>query len=384
MRRLELFAGGLLALALAAPAAAHDLAFTDTVVLLKTDGSYQVDLACDLDALLLGVAPTTDALQVVAAIQALSPEELAREEAELAQMFLRRVRVRVDGEPVMPSVTFPDREAGLAATSTVPTVLGTTARLTGRLSPGAELVTLQVSSGFPPVVLAYLHQASGTGWRRPLEQGVEGPPMRVSGPWPRSPEMAGTSEGAAEEGAIETAGTYVKLGFEHILPAGIDHVLFVLGLFLLSTRWRPLLMQVTAFTLAHTVTLALATLGVVSLPSRLVETVIALSIAWVAIENVVFDQPKPWRPALVFGFGLLHGLGFAGVLAELGLPEGQLWTALLSFNVGVELGQLTVLALAFGATWAWRDKPWYWIRVVVPASLAIAAVGLFWAVQRAM
>jgi hypothetical protein len=130
------------------------------------------------------------------------------------------------------------------------------------------------------------------------------------------------------------------------------------------------------------VTLALATYGVVTLPSRIVEPLIALSIAYVAVENVFTEELKPWRVWVVFAFGLLHGLGFAGVLGELGLPRGELAAALLAFNAGVELGQLAVILLALLALGAFRHRAGYRRRVVVPASLAIAAVGLYWAVER--
>jgi hypothetical protein len=137
------------------------------------------------------------------------------------------------------------------------------------------------------------------------------------------------------------------LGFTHILPKGLDHILFVLGLFLLSTRKGPLLAQVTAFTIAHTLTLGLSVFGVVSLSWSVVEPLIAASIAYVAVENILTPNLKPWRTTVVFGFGLPHGLGFAGVLQEVGLPRSQRLPLLASFNVGVELGQLTVIALAF-------------------------------------
>ena len=123
--------------------------------------------------------------------------------------------------------------------------------------------------------------------------------------------------------------------------------------------------------------------GIVSLPSRIVEPLIALSIAYVAIENLVTSQLKPWRLALVFAFGLLHGMGFAGVLSDLGLPRREFLTALLSFNVGVELGQLTVIALAALLVVWYRHHAWYHRRVVVPASLAIAAIGIYWTIVRA-
>ena len=113
---------------------------------------------------------------------------------------------------------------------------------------------------------------------------------------------------------------YVALGFTHIVPKGLDHVLFVLGIFLVGRRLRPILLQVTAFTIAHSITLALSITGIFSLPSSIVEPAIAFSIAYIAIENLVVQDLRPWRYGLVFGFGLLHGLGFAGVLRELGLP----------------------------------------------------------------
>jgi hypothetical protein len=176
---------------------------------------------------------------------------------------------------------------------------------------------------------------------------------------------------------------YTMLGFTHILPKGLDHILFVLGLFLLSARWKPLLVQVTAFTLAHTITLGLSIYGIVSLSPAIVEPLIAASIAYVAIENLVTAELKPWRAFVVFGFGLLHGLGFAGVLHEIGLPRSEFLTALLSFNVGVELGQLAVIASAWllVGLW-WKTKPWYRARLVQPLSALIAAVGVYWTIER--
>jgi hydrogenase/urease accessory protein HupE len=176
---------------------------------------------------------------------------------------------------------------------------------------------------------------------------------------------------------------YLVLGFEHILPKGLDHILFVLGIFLLSLAWRPLLYQVTAFTVAHSITLALSLYGIVSLPVSVVEPLIALSIVYVGVENILTGSLKPWRVWVVFGFGLLHGLGFAGVLTELKLPRSEFVTALIGFNVGVEFGQLAVILMAFFAVALWfRDKPWYRRRVVIPASAAIALTGAFWTVQR--
>ena len=176
---------------------------------------------------------------------------------------------------------------------------------------------------------------------------------------------------------------YVTAGFEHIIPGGLDHVLFVLGLFLFSRRLRPLLWQVTMFTVAHSLTLAMAMTGVVDVPPRIVEPLIALSIAYVGIENLWHRRLHRSRLALVFGFGLLHGLGFASTLADFGMPQDGFFTALISFNVGVELGQLGVIGLA----WLTIGLPFghcahYRRLIVIPGSLAIAAVGLYWAWER--
>jgi hypothetical protein len=175
---------------------------------------------------------------------------------------------------------------------------------------------------------------------------------------------------------------YLRLGFHHIVPEGADHILFVLGLFFLGITWRKLLSQTTVFTVAHATTLFLSTYGIFSLPSRYVEPAIALSIAFIAIENVVKPRLGPGRLAIVFGFGLIHGLGFASSLSDVPFPKTDFLVALLGFNFGVDLGQLFVIALAFLAVGWFRNRPWFRGRIAIPCSLAIAAVGLFWAVQR--
>ena len=166
------------------------------------------------------------------------------------------------------------------------------------------------------------------------------------------------------------------------MPKGLDHILFVLGLFLFAASTRTLLLQVSAFTVAHSITLALSLYGVVSLPASIVEPLIALSIAYVAFENLFTSSLRPWRLALVFAFGLLHGMGFAGVLSELGLPSSRFLPALLSFNVGVELGQLAVLGIATLLVAWFRHRARDRQAIVVPASLAIACVGIYWTVTR--
>lgn len=182
---------------------------------------------------------------------------------------------------------------------------------------------------------------------------------------------------------VATLGRYVQLGFEHILPKGLDHILFVLGLFLLTPRVRSLVAQVTVFTLAHSVSLALAIGGLLSVPSWIVEPLIAVSIAYVGIENLRKDTLNAGRLWVVGAFGLLHGLGFAGVLSDLSLPPGQWLPALAGFNLGVELGQLAVLAGAAGAMTVWRlVTPLTDQALRRPASAAITAMGVYWFVAR--
>ena len=140
---------------------------------------------------------------------------------------------------------------------------------------------------------------------------------------------------------------YLKLGFTHIIPEGFDHILFVIGLCLLSNKIKVIFWQATAFTVAHSITLALSMKNVIVAPSAIVEPIIALSILFVAVENLLLSELKPWRIALVFLFGLIHGLGFASSLNEIGLPRNKFATSILSFNIGVELGQITIITAVF-------------------------------------
>ena len=220
--------------------------------------------------------------------------------------------------------------------------------------------------------VAVRQQADGASYSAFLQGGA------VSDPLPRGE--------IATQTTADVIAKYVISGFEHIIPLGIDHILFVLGLFFFSLAWRPLLWQVSAFTLAHTITLAMATLGVVTVSPAIVEPLIAASIAYVAIENIMHKEDRTigWsRIAVVFGFGLLHGLGFASVLGDFGLNDGQFIVSLIAFNVGVELGQIAVIAVAFLAVGMWAGRTvWYRPYVVVPVSAAIAVVGLWWAFER--
>ena len=181
----------------------------------------------------------------------------------------------------------------------------------------------------------------------------------------------------------ETITNYIELGYKHILPKGTDHILFILGLFLFSTALRPLLWQITMFTIAHTITLGLAMNGIFDLPERVVQPLIALSIVYVGIENVFSQRLQKSRLILVFAFGLLHGLGFASMLADFGMPDNAFVTALISFNVGVELGQLSILLMTYLLIGFWfGQREWYKALVINPASIVIALIAFYWFIDR--
>jgi len=325
------FTALLLAAALTLPLAAHELGLVQVDAVFQKDGTYIVDFLADREHL---VNTSPDA-------------------------FLHKVRERAvlsfDGKRIVP------RTAEIS---------GTRLRLMGRTPSGVSSFTFadDAISGF--FVLGLRNEGQSEKVTQWIESGKSSAPFALD-------------RAVVPPSRWSIIALYLQLGFTHILPRGLDHVLFVLGLFLLAVQLRPVLWQISAFTLAHTITLALTVYGVVSLPPRIVEPLIALSIVYVAVENVFTSKLHAWRPLVVFCFGLLHGMGFAGVLTGIGLPRSEFVPALLSFNAGVELGQLTVIVSAFLVLGLpFRKKPWYRRRIVIPGSLLIAAVGLYWAIQR--
>lgn len=178
---------------------------------------------------------------------------------------------------------------------------------------------------------------------------------------------------------------YLRLGITHIIPEGYDHILFIVGLYLLSPRMKDILWQATAFTVAHTITLILSMKNIIVAPPALVEPVIALTICFVALENMLIHELKPWRVGLVFMFGLIHGMGFASSLSSIGLPRDAFYASLITFNIGVELGQVAVILgcwLLFGKWFS--NKEWYRPKLVYPLSIAIALVAAYWTIERIM
>jgi len=347
---------------IACGAQAHEIGTTQVRFTVTNDDTWRAEIT---------TAPTPLVNRLEAAAgqplsKDLDQDALRAKIEAFRQTIARNIAVAFDGvrSPVEVSLAWLDQP------SDPKDPLAAVLRATGPVPAGARNVTWR----YDLVASTYAVMFSAEGLRGAQTQWLESD--AVSRPVPVRTNLTPAT-------TREIVVQYLTLGFEHIVPEGLDHILFVLGLFLLSPHWRPLLTQVTAFTVAHSVTLGLTMYGVVSLSPRIVEPLIALSIAYVAIENMMTTRLTRWRPVVVFGFGLLHGMGFAGVLKELGLPRGEFVPALISFNVGIELGQLAVIAVAFLSVAFWyRDRPWYRPRFVLPASAAIAAVGLFWTVER--
>ncbi|RVT85370.1 HupE/UreJ family protein [Rhodobacteraceae bacterium CCMM004] len=358
------------ALFVAAAAHAHEVQPAVADVTLEGDrlemalvGSLEPWIAgVDLD----GLANTNASAQAeeVDRLRALAPEALAEAFRDFWPAMAERIAVTSGGAAVALSLDGVDvPEVGDVEQPRLSRL-----RLSAELPPGDAPVTVGWTADLGDLVVRQM-LAGPDGYTAFLPAGTESAPIPRTG-------------GVAQTWA-EALWSYVPVGFDHIVPKGLDHILFVLGLFFLSTRLAPLLWQVTAFTAAHTVTLAVASLGIFTLPGSVVEPLIAASIVYVGVENVLSRGMAPWRPVVVFAFGLLHGLGFASVLAEFGLGRDNFVAKLVGFNIGVELGQLAVIAAAFLLVGLWFGrKPWYKTYIANPASIAIALIGAYWVLER--
>mgnify|MGYP001628258973 CR=1 FL=1 len=352
------------------PLRAHEA--TPSIINMALNGTeLTLSIDTNLEALVAGVADETntendeEGEKEYLRLRETAPAELSQAFAEMRPTFDPTLGLSLDGTPVelryqdhsIPPVGDPDiaRISTLTYSATLPAASGT---LTWDFPSdyGDSVLRVFLPDTVDPVIADYV--ASGATASVDLNN--------------IAPQTTG-----------EVVWDYIVAGFDHIIPKGLDHILFVIGLFLLSAHLRPLLMQVTMFTLAHTITLALGALGYVNVPGSIVEPLIAASIVFVAVENIFTDRLTAWRPFLIFGFGLLHGLGFASVLGDFGLPTAQFIPALIAFNIGVEIGQLAVIAICFLAVGIWfRNKPWYHSRIVVPASAAIETRAAFWVRDR--
>jgi hydrogenase/urease accessory protein HupE len=351
----------LVALASRAAVRAHELGTTRVSVALQQAQTYDVEVVTDAAALVekleasSGQPPRSES----------RPDRLQSVLTGFDGKFRERVKLTFDASDVRPAIAYAVSQGSDAASAPMATI-----RLTGQIPAGAARFTWSYAWTFASYAVAVRSSSADNPTTEWLEGGQRSSPFALTSPAPPVDRLG-------------TAWRYLTLGFTHIVPLGLDHMLFVLGIYLLSGRARSVLWQVSAFTVAHSITLGLSMYGIVAVSPRVVEPLIALSIAYVAIENIFLSELKAWRVALVFAFGLLHGMGFAGALKELALPRSEFVTALVTFNLGVEAGQLAVIGTVFVLVgWHCADRIWYRSRIAVPASLLIACTAVYWTIQR--
>lgn len=351
---------------------AHEIQPAIADLTFAPDGSaFKIDIALNLEAAIAGIgsehedtdqSPLSERYN---ALRALSADELQENVIADSGAFLSKIAISADGavlEKTIESLSVPE-----ITDLSVPRI--SRLILTGVLAASAQNVTVSWDAALGAIVLRGPLNDSGEGYASYLQNGAISDPISI--------------RDVTSQSTWQIISDYVIIGYAHIIPKGLDHILFVVGLFLLSTRLSPLLWQVTSFTLAHTLTLALGMLGLVTIPAGIVEPLIAASIVYICVENLFMNHLSKWRPFVIFGFGLLHGLGFASVLTEIGLSRSHFITGLISFNVGVELGQLSVIMLCFLAVGFWfRSKDWYRAAITIPGSLIIAAIGAYWFLER--
>ena len=346
--------------------------------------SIQIRLNVNLEALISGIGPEHDDSEESSqaprynALRSLSPTLLDDELRAFVPILLDRIVVR-DVSQTPPAESAIELPLTLAQVSISPVgdirvPRDTLLTLIATRQSDTRAITWQWHKRFGPIIIRADSVDTDTGQPREL--------------FSQYLQSGDTSEHIVLSGErVEVTGSslidYVIIGFEHIIPKGLDHILFVIGLFLLSPRLRPIVWQVSMFTLAHTLTLALGITGIVSLPANIVEPLIALSITIICIENCLGRNVGSGRLVVIFSFGLLHGLGFAGVLSDIGLQPERFFGSLIAFNIGVELGQLAVVFMCYALVgWWFGQKPWYRKLIAVPASISIGAIGLVWFIQR--
>jgi hypothetical protein len=342
---------------------AHEIGTTRVSALFQ-GARYEISIVTDAVALVEKLEALAGPYGRPPSVVEQTPATLGARLGALDDVFRRRFTIAFDGAASRPAIDYAAARPADALSPPLATI-----RLTGEIPAGARQFTWDYSWTFASYALSARNGMAdaATEW---LEGGQTSTPFALAAP-PPAP------------GRAATAWRYLALGFTHIVPHGLDHMLFVLGIFLLNRRLRSVLAQVSAFTLAHSITLGLSIYGVIDVPALVVEPLIAVSIVYVAIENLLLTELRPWRIVLVFAFGLLHGMGFAGALRDVGLPRAEFLTALVTFNAGVEAGQVAVIAAAFALLgWRWGGRSWYRARVVVPASVIIACTALYWTIER--
>ncbi len=364
-KTLRAILAGVFALMTALPLSAHEIrpAIAD---LFLDNGEFRLEIRLNLEAILAEIgsgatstqdSPNADKYDI---FRAMGPEELSA--AFDRTIFVENMSVLLDGEQgvaVVGGVNIPE-------VGDISHIRDSNIVVAGPLGDANEL-QLGWGAAYGEIIIRLMDE--NNDYNAYLTNGDVTDPM--------------STKGATVISFWTNLVNYTAVGYYHILPLGLDHILFIVGLFLLSARLKPLLWQVSTFTLAHSITLALGVLGILVVPSFIVEPLIAVSIVYVALENIFLAHMSRWRLLVVFLFGLLHGQGFAGALTEFGLSTNNIASGLIGFNLGVELGQLSVILICFALVGFWfAKKEWYRQVVVIPASTVIGLIGAYWVVER--
>ena len=350
---------------------AHEVRPAIVDLTMDENAGYRVEIRLNLEAIIANIGPehsdTSESANAAQydALRALGPMALAREFEVFKPRFLEGITLGSAQQRFRPDVI----DVQIAGVGDLDLARDSIVVLAGQVPGGTDAISWQWHESFGANALRVSSSKVEDLYTAYLQAGEASEPIPLKNVVVQSVSNVFTN--------------YIAIGFAHIIPKGLDHILFVVGLFLLSMKMRPLIWQITSFTLAHSVTLALGILGLVQISASIVEPLIALSIVYVCVENIFSDRLHKWRPVVVFSFGLLHGLGFASVLTEIGLSSSYFITGLIAFNIGIEIGQLSVIALCFFTVGIWfRHKAWYRARITIPASALIAVVGAYWFIER--
>jgi len=373
-----LLAAALVLLA-SAPAAGHNLSYAAVRVSFPDAGRVEVEIRCHVPALIMGAPQGHLSDDLTLVFVGLGDAELARRESIAAAAFLRNFSLRADGALIDAiDLRFPSPATLRTDAATPRSDPGPSAPVVLRASlpPGARVVDVALPPDLGRAMVVAM-ASDGRIVSQAVSEGERTQPLRIAGP-------------SGWRDALDTLWRFVVLGFQHILPLGYDHVLFIVALAIGTPRLGTLVKLATLFTLAHSVTLALASFGLVRAPPALVEPAIAASIVLMALANLMTAAPTgpqaaraaPVRAAVIFAFGLLHGLGFAGALRAAGLQRGHETSALAGFNIGVEFGQVAVILVVLALVGWFPNRAHYRALVVLPASVVIGALALFWTLNR--
>jgi len=376
-----------LALAAAAvPLAAHDLERTMVSLTFARDGSFVLDVANDPNWLVLRLesfletapGPTGPGPRTTPILAAGDRDARLR---ALAPVFIDRIVLFVDGREVRPrsieyvppfdsrlNTALAQGRPAMQPTDIVPPSLAAF-RLRGRVDPDAHILRWYYGMVVDPYPLT-IHRADG----RVMNEWI------VAGDaWSRVEDLTGQF---VRQTIFSVARQYIALGYARVIPNGLDHILFMVAVFLFGLRLRFVLRQMLTFSVSCATALALTAYGVVSAPPRGFGVFVALSVVHIAADNLAGTPLKRVRLAFVSACGLLHGIALASPLSNAGLASHELPLAILWFYVGIGAAELTIIAIASACvTWS-RAQAWYHRRVVVPASVAIVGMGVYWTITR--